>query len=255
MLIFVFMDKINAILIDDEQSARNVLTNLLERTSSNINILTTCSNLEDGVKQIKALQPSVVFLDVQMPNYAGYEIVNFFDEINFEIIFVTAYDHYAIKAFELNAIDYLVKPIDRKKLALTLVKLEDKLIKQAALVDYQTLLKTIKDKDYKKIIIPELGNRRIVSIEDIIALEADGAYSKIYLKNSKTITTSKNLKYFENVFPKDVSFFRSHRAWIINIIHVECLNKAEQTITLANGTVKAKISRSRIDQFKNIVQL
>ncbi|NQY29620.1 MAG: response regulator [Flavobacteriaceae bacterium] len=244
---------IKAILIDDEQSARNVLTNLLERTSFNINILAKCCNLEEGVEQIKALKPDVVFLDVQMPNYAGYEIAMFFDKIDFEIVFVTAYDQYAIKAFELNAIDYLVKPIDRSKLALTLQKLEDKLKSQAELVDYQSLLKTIKDKDYKKIVIPELGNRRVVNLDDIIAIEADGAYSTIHIKGTNTITTSKNLKYFDEVLPKDASFFRSHRAWIVNLEYLELLNKSTLSITLANGTVNAKVSRARIHDFEHLI--
>jgi len=248
------MTNIKAILIDDEQSARNVLTNLLERSSSDIEIIATCNNLEEGVLQIKKLKPNVVFLDVQMPNYAGYEIIKFFENIEFEIIFVTAYDQYAIKAFELNAIDYLVKPIDRKKLTLTLQKLEDKLNKQLALIDYQTLLKSIKDKDYKKIVLPEIGNRRIVNLVDIIAVEADGAYSTIHLKDSKKITTSKNLKYFENVLPKETSFFRSHRAWIVNLSHIEFLNKTELTITLVNGGLKAKISRARVDDFEKIIK-
>ncbi len=246
------MIQIKAILIDDEQSARNVLTNLLERTSSNINIVATCANLEDGVKHIKTLQPNVVFLDVQMPNYAGYEIANFFDTINFEIIFVTAYDQYAIKAFELNAIDYLVKPINRKKLDLALRKLEEKLTKEAELIDYQALLKTIKDKNYKKIVIPEIGNRRVVNLDGIIAIEADGAYSKIHLKENIIITTSKNLKYFESILPKDSLFFRSHRAWIINLDAIEFLNKTTLSITLAKGAVKAKISRARIADFEHI---
>jgi len=249
--IFVYM--IKAILIDDEQSARNVLTNLLERTTSNINILAKCCNLEDGVAQIKALEPNVVFLDVQMPNYAGYEISKFFDKIDFEIVFVTAYDQYAIKAFELNAIDYLVKPIDRSKLGQTLRKLEDKLSNKAELVDYQTLLKTIKDKEYKKIVIPELGNRRVVNLDDIIAIEADGAYSAIHLKGNNIITTSKNLKYFEDVLPKDALFFRSHRAWIINLEYIELLNKSELSITLANGAIIAKVSRARIHDFEHLI--
>jgi two-component system LytT family response regulator len=249
------MTKINAILIDDEQSARNVLTNLLERDSTDIDIVATCNNLEEGVVQIKKLQPDVVFLDVQMPNYAGYEIIKFFDKIEFEIVFVTAYDQYAIKAFELNAIDYLVKPIDRKKLTLTLQKLEDKLNKQLALVDYQTLLKSIKNKNYKKIVLPELGNRRIVDLDDIIAIEADGAYSTIHLKNNKKITTSKNLKYFEKVLPKEAFFFRSHRAWIVNLMHIKFLNKTELTITLANGILQAKISRVRVDDFEKTIKL
>ena len=247
------MTKIKAILIDDEHGARNVLTNLLERNAANIDIVATCNNLEEGVHQIKALHPNVVFLDVQMPNYAGYEIVNFFDTIDFEIIFVTAYDQYAIKAFELNAIDYLVKPIDRTKLVKTIGKLESKLNQQAELVDYQALLKTIKGKDFKKIVIPELGNRRIVDIDCIIAIEANGAYSNIYLKDNKTITVSKNLKYFEEVLPEDSSLFRSHRAWIINLEHIELINKTERNIILANGTIRAKISRARIEAFEEAI--
>jgi two-component system LytT family response regulator len=249
------MHKIKAILIDDEQSARNVLTSLLERLSETIDIVATCEDVSSGVDQIKALKPDVVFLDVQMPNYAGYEIVSFFDQINFEIIFITAYDQYAIKAFELNAIDYLVKPIDRKKLSLALDKLEDKLAQKTAVIDYKSLLKTIQHKEYKKIVIPELGNRRIVNLDDIVAIEADGAYSIIHLNNSSTITTSKNLKYFEAVLPSDNSFFRSHRAWLINLNGIEHLNKTELTITLNNGQLKTKISRARIDDFEKVITL
>ncbi|MFD0962439.1 LytR/AlgR family response regulator transcription factor [Pseudofulvibacter geojedonensis] len=246
------MDKINAILIDDEQSARNVLANLLERTNSNIKVLSSCSNLKEGVEQIKKLKPHVVFLDVQMPNYAGYEIVDFLDKIDFEIIFVTAYDQYAIKAFELNAIDYLVKPIDRKKLAMAINKLENQLIQKNIQVDYQNLLDQIRNSNPKKIVIPELGNRRIINLSDIIAIEADGAYSKLYLKDCNTVTTSKNLKYFEGVLPNDESFFRSHRAWIINLDYIEFLNKSALSITLANSSVTAKISRARISEFEQV---
>ena len=167
------MTRIKTILIDDEQSARSVLTNLLHRISSDVEIIASCSTLEEGVEQIKKLKPNVVFLDVQMPNYAGYEIGRFFSNIDFEIIFVTAFDRYAIKAFELNAIDYLVKPVDRTKLGKALDKLKDKLSNKTALVDYQSLLKTIKEKSFKKIVIPELGNRRIVSLNEIVAIEAD----------------------------------------------------------------------------------
>lgn len=246
------MKSIKAILIDDEQSARNILTNLLNRTSANITIVATCSNLEEGVVQIKKLQPNVVFLDVQMPNYAGYEITRFFNTINFKIIFVTAYDEYAIKAFELNAIDYLVKPIDRKKLALTIKKLEEQLQKEKVFMDYQSLLKRVQDKDFKKIVLPELNNKRVINVDDIVAVEANGAYSTIHLKESKTITVSKNLKYFENALHMHPVFFRSHRAWIINLDYIEFLNKTTQNVILANKTVVAKISRARIEDFEKV---
>ena len=99
------MNKINAILVDDEERARDVLENLLLRFCPTVTLLAKCSNVEHAVEAIKIHQPDVVFLDIEMPNYAGYELVDFFTDINFEIIFVTAYDQYAIKAFEVSAID------------------------------------------------------------------------------------------------------------------------------------------------------
>ena len=248
------MAKIRAILIDDEQGAISVLTNLLQRDTQEIEIIEVASNLKDGVAKIEELKPNVVFLDVQMPNYAGYEIASFIEKIEFEIIFVTAYNQFAIKAFELNAVDYLVKPIDREKLAVALQKLKDKLNQKKALIDYKGLLKIIKDKEHKQIVLPELGNRRVISLDTIVAIKADGAYSIIYIINKSKITTSKNLKYFEDVLSISPSFFRTHRGWIVNLNHIELLNKTEQIITLANGLVEAKISRSKITDIEEAIK-
>lgn len=247
------MEEIRAIIIDDEQGARNVLTNLLERINTNIRIVSSNNNLVEGVEAIKRECPDVVFLDVQMPNYAGYEIVDFFKTIDFEIIFVTAYDEYAVKAFELNAIDYLVKPINREKLNDSVNKLKDKVLKKKIFIDYQNLVDQIKGEETKKIVIPELGNRRIINLNDIIAIEADGAYTKLYLVDDKLITTSKNLKFFEEKLNNEKQFLRTHRAWVINIDYIEILNKSERSITLAKGKIKAKISRTRIDDFENFL--
>jgi two-component system LytT family response regulator len=112
------MKTIKAILVDDEEGARDVLANLLLRFCPNVELLAKCSNIPEAVEQIKSLQPDLVFLDIEMPNYAGYEIVNFFEKIDFEIVFVTAYDQYAIRAFEIAALDYLLKPIDIERLKL-----------------------------------------------------------------------------------------------------------------------------------------
>ena len=247
------MEEIRAIIIDDEQGARNVLANLLERLNTNITVVSLNKNLVEGVDAIKRERPDVVFLDVQMPNYAGYEIVDFFKTIDFEIIFVTAYDKYAIKAFELNAIDYLVKPINREKLNESVNKLKEELLKKKVFVDYQNLVDQIRGEVTKKIVIPELGNRRIINLTDIIAIEADGAYTKLYLINDKLITTSKNLKYFEEKLYDQKKFLRTHRAWIINIDYIEFLNKSERHIMLAEGKVQAKISRTRIENFEKLL--
>lgn len=247
------MEEIRAIIIDDEHSAINVLSNLLKRASPEIKIVASCQGFLEGIKEINIHKPDVVFLDIQMPNYAGYEIVDYIDEINFEIIFVTAHDQYAIKAFELNAIDYLVKPIDRQKLQEALEKLEKKLLREYVFKDYKKIVNHIRDKNQKKIVIPELGNRRILNLEDIIAIEADGAYTTIHLVNNKIVTTSKNLKYFENKLTDENSFFRTHRAWIVNINYLELINKTSRTITFRDSNIVAKIARTKQHEFEKLL--
>lgn len=246
---FCSMKKIRAIVVDDEQWARAVLTRLLEQNCPTVEVVAKCIDLVSAVEQIKLLKPDVVFLDVKMPDYAGYEIINFFTEIDFSLIFVTAFDQYAIKAFELNAVDYLVKPIDRKKLVLAVDKLTTKLEKDSNLENYQELLKTIKNKNFQKIILPELGNRRIVELSSILAIKADDTYCKVYLKEEKIITVSKTLKYFEEILEDNPSFFRSHRSWIINLEHVQKFNKTDSTIII-NDNLKAAISRKKFEEFE-----
>lgn len=243
------MTKINAIIVDDERRARNVLSSLLERCGADITVVAECSNVPDAVEEIKRLQPDVVFLDVQMPNYAGYEIVKFFDKINFEIIFVTAHDQYAIKAFELSAIDYLIKPINRTRLAEAVEKLSERVAEQHKLADYSVLLNSMEEKSFKQIVIPELGNRRVLELNEIVAVEADGSYSKIHLIDGQIVTVSKTLKYFESVLSEDESFFRSHRAWILSLKCLRSFNKTKG-LALLSGDVTAKISRNKLAEFE-----
>ena len=248
------MDAIKVIIIDDELSARNVLKNLLKRIS-NVEVIDDCINLKEGVASIKKHQPDVVLLDVQMPNYAGYEIVNFFSKIDFEIIFVTAYDKYAIKAFEINAIGYLVKPVERDKLNLVFDKLNEKLQQKKKLEDYKKLLQQVTDKSFNQVVIPELGNRRVVNVNDIIAIKADGAYSEIFLTKGKNVITSKNLKHFESILASKSFFFRAHRTWVINLNHIRAFNKGEKTVTMFEERLSVKISRNRMEAFEKVVQI
>ena len=218
------MSKIRSILVDDEPAARDVLERLLTRSCPSIEIMQKCVDVPDAVEAIKKHKPDVVFLDVEMPNYAGYEIVDFFDEIDFEIIFVTAYDKYAIKAFELSAIDYLVKPISRQRLIDAVAKLDQKVEEKSVVKDYQILKESIQNKEHEKIVISELGNKRVLLLNDIIAIQAKGAYSTIHLSNDKDLLVSKNLKHFESILPENGTFFRSHKSWIISTNHISSFN-------------------------------
>jgi two-component system LytT family response regulator len=230
-----------------------VLTNLLSRSKTFVEIVAKCNDVTEAVEKIKELKPDVVFLDVQMPNYAGYEIVKFFEEINFEIVFVTAYDQYAIKAFQLSAIDYIVKPVERHRLEEALQKVSDKREDKAVKENYQVLLESMCNKELGKIILPELIDgelgQRVLHFKDIIAVEALRSYCQIHLKDESPFLISRNLKHFESLLPEKHTFFRSHRSWILNMDYVEKFYRKTGEVGMENGLI-AKVSKNRLSLFE-----
>ena len=247
------MSRLKVMIVDDEAAARNVLGNLLHMSKTNVDLVATCCDVPEAVECIKNLKPDLVFLDVQMPDYAGYEIVNFFENITFDIIFVTAYDQYAIKAFEINAIDYLVKPIERHRLDEAIEKAQDKLDKKDKIEKYKLLLDSIQGQAIGNISIAEMSDgqvsKRILRLKDIIAIEAKGAYCHVHLMNESPFLVSRNLKYFESLLPQNGAFFRSHRSWILNLGHVEKFKPRFGDVNMAQNLV-AKISKNRIEEFE-----
>jgi two-component system, LytTR family, response regulator len=243
--------KLKAIIVDDEESARNVLSNLIIRFCPQIEIITTCSNVLDAVEAIKKDQPDVVFLDIEMPNYAGYEIVSFFEEINFEIIFVTAYDHYAIKAFEISAVDYLLKPVEIDRLKESVQKLHSKVELKSNQESYKALTENLKSDGVSKLVVRNSQGQSIINTNDIIAIEAQEAYSCIYTDNEKHLM-SKNLKHFENVLSKNSDFFRSHKSWLINRSKVKSYSKSKFEILLESN-ITAKLSKYKKPEFETIL--
>lgn len=241
-----------AIIIDDENGAREVLKNLLDRTCPQVRVLDMCENVPKGVEAIKRHQPDIVFVDVEMPYYPGYELVNFFTEINFKIIFVTAYDQYAIKAFELSAVDYLLKPISRQRLIEAVVKAQEQIGNEKAKQHYDVLLESIKEQEFHKIVISEKSQKRILLLKDIIAIEAQRAYSCIYLKGNQKLIVTKPMGYFANLFPKGHRFYRTHKSWILNLDYVQLFNKNQHTVLLEDN-IEAKISKLKITEFETMV--
>lgn len=241
------MKKLKAIIIDDEASARENLTLLIDRFLPKISLLSSFNNLMDGVNFIKENKVDLVFLDVDMPNYAGYEIVNFIDCEGFEIIFITAYDKYAIKAFEISATDYLLKPIDIERLKKAVEKVETKT---------QLLNDSEKFKQLNNTIAPSFKNKikifnKFISPNSIIAIEAQGAYSKVFFDDQTDFLLSKSLAKMERELSEYNFFFRSHKSWLINLNHIIKLNNKEYTIQLTNSII-AKISRYKIQEFKSV---
>ncbi|MEO9533543.1 MAG: LytTR family DNA-binding domain-containing protein [Crocinitomicaceae bacterium] len=244
--------RFKAILIDDERSARNILSRLLELHCPEIDILDTCKNLEEGVQSIKTNKPELVFLDIEMPNYAGYEIGSFFDEIDFEIIFVTAYDSYAIKAFEMSALDYLLKPIDIDRLKFAVQKFISEKEKEDASINYQVLLESLSEDRQQKIVVQVKGGQKAIALKDIVALEASSAYCTIHTIDEGSFLYSKHLKYFEDLLEDEKNFIRTHKSWIINSDYLEQYSKSKFTIQLNNG-IEAKLSKYKKEVFESSI--
>ncbi|CAN5366767.1 LytTR family DNA-binding domain-containing protein [soil metagenome] len=242
------MSKIRAILVDDEESARDVLENLLLRFCPQVELIAKCENVTLAVDIIKKEKPDLVFLDIEMPNYAGYEIVDFFEEINFEIIFVTAYDQYAIRAFEIAAIDYLLKPVDIERLKNAIVRVESFRNVELQTQRLSILSAALENKELKNIVVSTKGQQHIIPVESIVAIEAQESYCTIHTTDKNHIA-SKNLKHFENVFESLPHFIRVHKSWLINKNHLQHYSKSELTIQLSKNVV-AKLSKYKKSEFE-----
>ena len=215
------MNNINAIIIDDEERARNTLSSLLLNYCPEITVLATCANVPDGVLAINKHKPDVVFLDIEMPDYNGFELLGFFREIDFDIIFVTAYSEYAIKAFEISAVDYILKPIDIDQLKNSVEKLKQKKLHSQMQEQIALLKDSYKGDDIRKIALSMSNGLTFVEIADIVLLEADGAYTTFYLKDGQKILVSKKLKFYEDILSNRSFFFRTHRSYFVNVNYIK----------------------------------
>ena len=237
-----------AIIVDDEQAARNVLQNLIQLSHPEIEVIDACSNLPEAVMSIRSRKPDLVFLDVEMPQFAGFEIVKFFSEIDFQIIFVTAYNQYAVKAFELNAVDYLVKPVQRTRLKDAIERAQQQIDNHRKITNYHEVIKRLEEEQSPTLTISESGNQHIVKTSNICAVHAQGAYCLVILKSGKRMMLSKNIGLFEKELSKDALLFRSHKSWIINLREIAEIQLAKEQIIL-NGGITAKLSRFKKKSF------
>ena len=245
--------KIKAIIIDDEERARRVLSSMIDEYCSDvIQIVSQCENVPEGVLEINRKKPDVVFLDIEMSDYSGFELLEFFKDIDFEIIFVTAYNKYALRAFEVSAVDYILKPVRIDKLENAVKKLQDKLL--ITMHDRLELLKTnLQTEKIKKIAVPVSDGLILVKVNEISHIDADGSYAKLHLIDGTNLLVSKRLKYFEDLLSNQENFYRIHRSHLLNIQHVKKYNRHESMITLENNQ-KIKVARDNKVEFEDKIK-
>lgn len=237
---------IKALIIDDEEDAREVLKMSLKKYCPEVTILALCESPEIGLEKIDELQPDLVFLDVQMPQLSGFDLLERLTEINFDVIFVTAYDRYAIKAIKFSALDFLLKPIDVDELVTAVQKVKEKNTK----FKFKSLLNNIKygSEKLERLAIPSDNEIIIQKVSDIIYCKADSNYTMLHLVDNKKIIVSKTLKEFENILP-ETDFCRIHHATLVNIAHVTKYIKGEGGYVLVTGGSHLDVSRRKKDSF------
>lgn len=229
-----------ALIVDDESKARNLLKNILLEYCPQVTEIFEASDLPEGVKVIHTNKPQVVFLDVEMPTYLGTQIMEFFDatKIDFEIIFTTAYSEYALKAFELNAVSYLLKPLRPNQIIDALKKVEQTSNTKKINESLTELNSFIKTNQITKIGVPVSDGVLFIKIEDIFYFKADGMYTEIYIKNENKLVVSKPLKYFVNLLEEIENIRRVHRSFLVNINYIKkIVRKTSPYLVMDNNDV------------------
>lgn len=245
---------LQAIIIDDERSSRNALKQKLINHCPEVNVIAECENGEEGIKSITEARPDIIFLDVEMPRMNGFTMLQQLQQHNFEIIFITAYDHYAIKAIKFSALDYLVKPVEITDLKMAVEKAAEKRKKSTSNTSLETLLHNLmnKEKEQHRIAIPSMDGLQFIATGNIIYLEANSNYTNFYLVNDKKITVSKTLKDFEELLPGSI-FIRIHHSYIININCIERYIRGEGgQVLMKNGEV-LDVARRKKEDFLKII--
>jgi len=241
---------LSSIIIDDEEKARTNLSNLLKDYCQNVEVLDSVGSVKDAVDAVNTGNPDLIFLDVKMQGETGFDFLQQIDEINFEIIFVTAFDQYATKAFKFCAIDYLLKPININELKDAVEKVEKKKEKEFDKDKVTNLLENLKNKDegINKLALSTLEGLTFVQLSDIIRCESSDNYTMFFLVNGERIMVSKTIKHFEELLSSH-NFLRTHQSHLINLAHIKKYVKGDGGYVIMSDDSSVLISRRKKDDF------
>lgn len=225
---------IKAVIIDDESDSRATLISYLEKYCDSIQIIGEANSVATGVEKLKEISPDVLFLDIQMPDGSGFDLLEQLPEINFRIIFVTAYDQYAIRAIKFSALDYLLKPIDPVQLIEAVNKLKEKEKDYTIRKKYETLVNN--KNSFEKIALPAFDGIIFVNIKNIVRCKADRNYTIFFMNTGEKILVTRTLKEYDEMLC-DLNFYRVHQSNLINLAYVKKYTKGEGgSITMEDGS-------------------
>lgn len=239
---------IQAIIIDDEAKSRDTLSRMLAKYCPHAHVVGMANSVESGYELILNTRPDLVFLDVEMPPYTGFDLLKKFDDISFEVIFTTAFDKYAINAIKFCALDYLLKPIDIEELILAIDKMRKRNSQQNIDERLVHLLKNVQGNKNNKIAIPTQEGLEFVASDQIVRCEAQGSYTLLFMKDNKQVLSSRTLKEFESLLISQ-GFYRIHHTHLINLDYIQKYHKGNGGYVVIKDGISIPVSRRKKDDF------
>lgn len=239
----------NAILVDDEKNNSEILREILKRYCPQVDVVAVCTDITSAAQQIETLKPDLIFLDIQMPNGSGFDLLDRIQQKNMEVIFVTAYDNFLLKAIRYSALDYILKPVNITELVNAVNRAEKRIADRSINDQLQLLLSNMqRPTQTQKIAIPVKDEYIFVTVSDIVRLEANGAYTEIFTNDNKSFLTSKNMKEYEDLLPETM-FCRVHHAHIINMNFVRSYHKGRGGYVQMTNGITIEVSVRKKDEF------
>lgn len=245
---------INAIIIDDERHSCDALKMLLGKCCQQVHVTAICYSGEEGIRKINELRPQLVFLDIEMPHMNGFQMLEQLPKIDFEIIFTTSYDQYAITAFKFSALDYLLKPVDREELEKAVQRVSKK-INPPVSQQLEILLQKINQPaiTVQRIALPTMQGLEFVPVESILHCSSSNNYTEFFLTDKKKLLVSRTLKEVEDMLA-DHSFLRVHNSYIVNLNAVTRYIKGEGGYLVMTDGSTIDVSRSRKEMLMQRLQ-
>ena len=238
---------LRALIIDDESKARETIAHLLKLTFNDVEMVGEADSVITGIESIQNLKPDLVFLDIQLEDGTGFDILQKLNQIDFQIIFITAFNEYAVKAFKYAAMDYLMKPVNPQEFVEAVTRVKEGLEKNDFQTKFEAYLSHLKDSDaeHKKIILKTAESIHLIKVLDIIRCEADRGYTDFFLRDGKKILVSKGLKDYDDIL-SEFNFIRTHQSHLINLDYIKSFEKADGGyILMTDGSTVPVSSRKR----------
>ena len=241
---------IRAIVIEDEEASRKILTGMLDDHFKNIKVMAVCTNNADAKSAIEDFKPDLVISDIELGKETVFTMLRQLNEIDFEILFTTGYDKYAIQAIKFAALDYLVKPFTEEDLSIAIAHYEQRHERKQNAQQFETLFHNLKlyKNDLKKIALPSFSGLTVFAVKDIIHCQAEGNYTNFFFSSGKKVLVSKTLREYEDLL-NECDFVRVHKTHLINLHHVKNYVRGEGgAVTMSDGTI-IDVSRRKKEDF------